>query len=373
MWKISILVFVLSLVLACREAPLFPPAGPDAAPSSAQYGPYPVGVKTVSLRDPGRNRQIVTEIWYPSTEEFRGAARVSYSPADAIPEEIVTKLGDARLEVLETYAVRDADIRHDDAPFPIILFSHGSGGVRFQSTHLTVALASHGYVVFAPDHQGNTLRDLLNAAEIVPAEFLESYLDRAEDLQFLLDWLERGDDKQIVEISDLSRVGAIGHSFGSLTAVRLAGLDSRIDVSIAQAPAGYLATWLDVGKPITEIGVPVMLQVAGLDRTLPPDAHAETLWKELPRPRYRVDFPTGGHFTFSDLCRLELAKVADAAGIDVGNVLEDGCGEENIVPEVAFPLIRRTAIGLFNAVLRDSPRSLEYVSTVDGIQVTADP
>lgn len=363
----------LAALAACSEEPLFPPAGPSAAPSTAEYGPYPVGVKTVTIRDPARDRQLVMEIWYPSTEEFRGHSRVSYSPADAIPEAIVAKLGDARLEVLETYAVRDAELREDDAPYPVILFSHGSGGVRFQSTHLTVALASHGYVVFAPDHQGNTLRDLLNAAEIVPAEFLESYIDRSKDLQFILDWLERGADREIANISDLSRVGAIGHSFGSLTAVRLAGLDERVDVSIAQAPAGFLATWLDVGKPITEIGVPVMIQVAGLDRTLPPDAHADTLWAELPSPKYRVDFPTGGHFTFSDLCGLELAKVADAAGIDVGNVLEDGCGEENIVPEVAFPLIRRTAIGLFNAVLRDSPRSLAYISDADGILVTADP
>ena len=41
-------------------------------------------------------------------------------------------------------------------PWPIILFSHGNQGIKEQSFFLTEHLASHGYLVVAPDHQYNT-------------------------------------------------------------------------------------------------------------------------------------------------------------------------------------------------------------------------
>lgn len=358
---------------ACGDEPLFTPAGPNAAPDPAEYGPYPVGVRTVELIDVSRmtmgyseRRRITTEVWYPAVEADRGGSHAKYYVGDALPQKIVDRLGDLKLAYLETYAVRGAEVRREGAPFPVILFSHGSGGVRFQSTHLTAALASHGYIVLAPDHEGNTLRDLLNAEEIIPSDFLVSYQDRPRDLIFIHDWLRDAPEAaDLREAADLSRVGAVGHSLGSITALRTAGIDPRIDVAIAQAPAGYLATWLDVGRPLADLNIPVMLQVAGIDRTLPPEAHADTLWAELARPRFRADFPTGGHFTFSDLCTLDLVRVAETADLGVGNVLEDGCGPENIPSITAFPLIRRTAIGLLNAVLRASPASLNYVSTVE--------
>jgi hypothetical protein len=117
-----------------------------------------------------------------------------------------------------------------------------------------------------------------------------------------------------------------------------------------------------------------MLHVAGLDRTLEPEAHAATLWAEMRRPRFRADFPTAGHFTFSDLCGLDLQAIAGFEEIGIGDVLDDGCGPENITADIAFPLIRRTAIGLLNAVLRGSTASYGYVATVEGqVEVTSEP
>ena len=40
---------------------------------------------------------------------------------------------------------------------PLILFSHASYGHRRQSSFLCAHLASHGYVVAAADHTGNTV------------------------------------------------------------------------------------------------------------------------------------------------------------------------------------------------------------------------
>ncbi len=40
--------------------------------------------------------------------------------------------------------------------FPLVIYSHGNGGLRYVSAFLTEHLASHGFVVMAPDHTGNT-------------------------------------------------------------------------------------------------------------------------------------------------------------------------------------------------------------------------
>ena len=50
------------------------------------------------------------------------------------------------------------------AGFPVVAFSHGNGGIRFQSIFLTEVLAQHGYVVVAPDHPHNTLLDFDESA-----------------------------------------------------------------------------------------------------------------------------------------------------------------------------------------------------------------
>ena len=47
-----------------------------------------------------------------------------------------------------------------DGPRPVLVFSHGNSGVRWQSPFFTEYLASHGWVVVAPDHVGNTLFDM---------------------------------------------------------------------------------------------------------------------------------------------------------------------------------------------------------------------
>ena len=80
----------------------------------AKAGPFPIIVETRAYRDDARNRPLRTEIWRPS-----------------------------------------APMRS-----PVVLFSHGFAGTRLQSKFICSHLASHGYVVAAPDHAGNTFLDL---------------------------------------------------------------------------------------------------------------------------------------------------------------------------------------------------------------------
>src|SRR5690606_33792011 len=93
-----------------------------------------------------RGVELTVELWYPALPA-PGADPSDYGTLS-----------------LTRNAYRDAPADRRAVPFPLVAFSHGYGGVRYQSTFLTEHLASHGFVVVAPDHPHNTLFDLDAAA-----------------------------------------------------------------------------------------------------------------------------------------------------------------------------------------------------------------
>ena len=117
-------------------------------------GPFPVGVRTTTLTDAARGgRRLPLEVWYPATDAHAGQDTVDptrdrYEMLPGLPS-------------VSQDAVRDAAARQ--GPFPLVAFSHGYGGHRRQSTFLCTHLASHGYVVAAPEHVGNTVLDAMQA------------------------------------------------------------------------------------------------------------------------------------------------------------------------------------------------------------------
>lgn len=341
---------LVTLLAACSEPLPFEPAGPNAAPNPAEYGPYAVGVRTIVVKDPRRfdpdtrvPRTLTVEVWYPAEGSERGTE--NYPFADFLPPrfaELAKTLGG-----FDSTAQRDATARTDEE-FPLVLFSHGSGGVRVQSTFLTVHLASHGYVVAAPDHVGNTLGDLLNDGSLDLQKLTQSLIDRPLDLLALI-------EKVSAQFSvDPTRIGTSGHSFGAVAALRAAGLDERISAVVSQAPASHLATWIDVERPFESLGIPIMIQEAVLDDTVPPETNARTFLPLMRDPAYYLSLTRGGHFTFSDLCQLDVEVLLAAEDIGVDDILNDGCSETDIPVEVAHPLLRHYSIGLFNTYLRGS-------------------
>jgi len=365
---------VIGVICACTEPVAFEPAGPEDAPDPSLMGPFAVGVQTRVELDFSRKgldgiepRRLVTEIWYPAAESSRAGVKVSYNIEDVLPPSLVEKLSHLTLDSFVTEAVRDAEPRASHGPYPVILFSHGSMSIRFQSTFLTTYLASHGYVVISPDHEGNTFAQLEEGNVLSLDAQLESLLNRPQDLLFVLDrYSELPEDDSLFEMLDVERVGVSGHSFGAVTTLRVAGMDSRIDAIAPQCPAGYSFTWLDIEKPLEEIGIPVMLQMAEDDRTTPA-AMAESIWEHVRAPGYYLSLQTAGHFTYSDLCRLgtDVIKEVEAAGIG-GGILGDGCGEENLIPDIALPIIRNYTIGFFNTYLRESEGSKTYLKPESG-------
>lgn len=351
-----------ALVAGCdlREPLPFEPAGPAAAPDPARAGPFPVGVRTVPLVDPDRGdretgRPVVTELWYPAAESARGGAGASYDLLSQFNEAQRSQLGSTEVEPIRTAAVRDAPPRRDRGAFPLVLFSHGMGGVRWQSTYLTVLLASHGYVVAAPDHHGHTLYDSNHGSFISQGEAIEA---RPADIRFVLDHLlalPPGD--ALRGLVDPERVGMAGHSFGGLTTLRTAALDPRLKAIVPQAPPSIALAGLLLEAPI-ELRIPVHLQAARADTITTWEADTVPTWEALKGPRLLLDVTGGGHFTFSDYCAfvgLEVEVTID--GMSLRESLQDGCGPSAPPPETVLPALNHFAVGFFNAVLRGSEGS----------------
>lgn len=373
---LPLLVSVLPLACVGGEPLPFSPAAPDAAPDPSTFGPYPVGVRTETFIDPlrvdeatGEPRKLVTEIWYPAVEAAREGPFESYQLYDRVPSDLREGLTPEDLGTLTTQAVRDAAPRHDDVSFPVVIFSHGKGGLREQSTYFTVALASHGYVVASPDHQGDTtvdlLRELVEGGDVQEDTVLEAMSHRPDDVVALLDLLRDvlAEDDPLRPLLDFERVGCAGHSFGAFTCLVAATLDYRVDVVVAQTPPSQEVVQLQSSVVMEAMPRPVLVQSAGLDRTLPEDTNAESLVEHLPAGQtWWLSMSDAGHFTYSDLCVLDVEAIDAALEIDASNTLTDGCGEENVPTDAAFPAIRTSAIGMLNVQLRGSSESARYLS-----------
>lgn len=387
--------FVLLALSACGPAapvdPLpFEPASATAAPDPTKPGPFPVGVRTVTYEDTGRRkpdgtpRQLVTEIWYPATQATRGQAGVSYDITTVFTDEQKAALAGETAPLLQTSAVRDAPVAASHGPFPLIVFAHGQGAIRWQSTYYTVLLASHGYVVVSCDHEGGTLYDLVRGELQNVAVGVET---RPVDVQYLLNRMARlKEGDPLYGLLDLERIGVTGHSFGALTSFRVAATDPRVKAIVPQAPTDVNLAWLGLPMPVT-LGIPVMVQAAHEDKTLEWDDSIVPTWPLLQRPRWLLDIVQGGHFTFSDLCAFDLATLAEKVsvnvmGVDVRGVLEDGCAPPAPPASVAQPIINHFAVAFFNAHLKgsDGSRALLTQAKADELAgasgvatLTADP
>jgi len=180
-WVCRRVWFLCSLLLVltgCGEDTSGAGGGAAGVADPLVAGPHPVGVTRIELHDDARGRTLLTEVWYPAEESARGR------PAAPITSYLPPALaGLAKNFTIPLVAVRDAGLAAG-GPFPLIAFSHGSGGIRFQNTFQMEHLASHGFVVVAPDHQGNTLLD--NSGT-----FAELAVARPLDIRFVLDEFSR--------------------------------------------------------------------------------------------------------------------------------------------------------------------------------------
>ncbi len=261
-----------------------------------------MGVRTVELWDDARWRSIPVEIWYP----------VDAAAPDGSDNTYEIELLGASIYEMATDARRDATPLAGG--WPAVLFSHGYGGIRFQSYFLTEHLASHGFVVVAPDHPGNTLTEPWNLGSDEAA--LQSSIDRPQDLSFALDALLGG---ELGVVADPARVGITGHSFGGWASVQTPLVDDRIIASFPMAP-GFKETSHPTDS--AGLGIPFLVIGGSVDATCEFEENQLATYDAAKDPRFLVRVEGAGHLDFSNLCEVEMAKL----------FIDDGCNADSIDP-----------------------------------------
>lgn len=303
---------MLSLLLACAlpeptvasPAPFHPPDAP---------GPWLAGTEEAAFVGP-TGLDTPVQVWFPASE------------ADEEPY--------VYDDILEGGA-REDGVPACDTPRPVLVFSHGNSGVRYQSMFITELLATHGWVVVAPDHVGNTAFDYtLPLGEVA--------LRRPLDAIAAYDWLVEmgaGPGGLLDGCVDPDAGYQIaGHSFGGWTALAVAGAwldipaataycvdhdgllcgeledaaaaagadtfdfhDPRATAAVSMTPGGYEA--LISGLP--DVAVPTLVLGGSLDTLTPMETEVDPIYRGLAvTPRMLGVVEGAGHFTFSDACAM---------------------------------------------------------------------
>jgi pimeloyl-ACP methyl ester carboxylesterase len=241
-------------------------------------GPHDVAIERLGFRDDARDRDIPLVVYHPKDKE--------------------------NLE-----------------KSPVVVFSHGLAGNQYTYRYFGKHLASHGYTVLQPTHEGSDTTSFLKRPGVGIFSQRE-LMDRGKDVTFCLDLLEHG--KLPAEVSskvDMENVALAGHSFGALTAQAMAGVvvkdhsglevlveDDRFDAYIGMSPYGdSLPTHLLGMDPETydRIDKPLLTISGDHDRLFTggegPRVHRDTFNGASSKHKYHVEIDKTVHASFAQM------------------------------------------------------------------------
>lgn len=304
-------------------------------------GPYPVGVTSLTLE--GGNS---VEVWYPAAKGTTGTD--TYDVRDFVPP-AVRDLLTAEVPATFTYdAGRDAPSA--DGVFPVVLFSHGFSGMRFQSTFLTAHLASWGMIVAAPDHWSRDLFHTLSA----PVGDRQSAVTELLATLDLLDAQNAAPDGIFSGHVDDTRVVAVGHSAGGGTVLQ-AAFDDRIDGYVSLASGAFSLSGNDGSTPPAATDLPdkpSFFMAGALDEVVSAEDVTQVAYDAAPGPSRLWIIDGVGHNGFDDFCTFGngtgIIGVAEASGLgplleaqpSLRRLGEDGCLPPAVPVANTFPMIR---------------------------------
>jgi predicted dienelactone hydrolase len=287
----ALVVFIAS----CGESTVSSPSTtttttPLSSTDVLQPGPSGVGTKTLTLVDTNRStpanggspgqpsRTLVTQIWYPTAPNAGGTE----------DEQV------------------NAPLVWDGPSIPLIMYSHGFMSSHTEGTYLADHLASHGYIVAAPDFPlshigtpgGATAADLPN---------------QPGDVSFLIDTLLA--DGTFGGVIDRTRIGLTGLSLGGTTTLLTAFhpdlRDHRVRAAAVMAPGACF-----FGNAFyANAQLPLLLIDGDIDAITPYEENALFAYGEAHPPKYLVTLMGGTHTGFSAAAALfENQNNADDVG-----------------------------------------------------------
>lgn len=329
-----------------------------------EKGPHPVGVRTMVLVDGSRRdeyangpRTLVTEIWYPATSKARKGDTTNFGDFfgeyQAEAGQVAAHFGSTLEEINKRYTsigVRDAPLQR--GKYPLLVFSHGNGGLRHQNVFQVDHLASHGYVIVSADHTGNA------AVTPLPDKALpydrggrgRSAKNRPLDASFLISHFlaaSKSSRGWLRGSLDPEKIGVLGHSFGGFTACSVAASDSRVKAILPMTVA--------YGKSPT---IPLLLMLGAWDRTIgaPGNRVSGTYYQRADGPKHMLVIKRGGHFTFSDMDRIN-PKFGDGIGKDKKS------GEDFLPIDRAKDIINTYSLAFFDHYLKGDQDAAKILAT----------
>lgn len=278
-------------------------------------GPWPVGTDAMTITG-SSGVELTVQAWFPRTS----AEGSAHSYDELVPG-----------------GALDGGEADCAQPRPVLLFSHGNGGMRWQSFFLAEHFASHGFLVLAPDHTYNTIFDLDDERryELI----FRRPVDIADTFDLLLERVADAEDRLYGCADPEAGYAIAGHSFGGYTTMAVAGAvidseqtaawcadnggwlcqdvatwaelnpgqtvfdlsDPRAWAAIPMAPAGYEA--LVAGLP--SITAPSLVIGGSLDSLTTWEGEVYPIYADLQAsPRAAAKVEDAGHYSFSDACAL---------------------------------------------------------------------
>lgn len=278
------------------------PSDPPSPPADAP-GPFTVGYMAFDATDAARrDRTLPVSVWYPvDPGDEQGHPHASYP--------LFASIG------LESAAAWEEPPVTERSGLSLIVFSHGSGGINTQSAPLMESLASHGFVVAAPEHIGNCQSSSDDDFDTAAAQ-------RVPDVKFIVDhMLQRSETLGDPFYARLDgRVGVVGHSFGGMTALGVkagwagAQPDPRVGaiIPISAVVVKELRQEVRTGpnadfsaEQLARVEVPVLL-VGGTEDTDVPVQNNGIAFNRLVRAPvvYRLDIVGANHTHFVNVCAI---------------------------------------------------------------------
>lgn len=262
-------------------------AGPAADYTAA--GPWQVGSEATSVV--GRSGDVLpTEIWFPSAQP--GSQSREYQ-TDSFP----SGFGAAWTDVSPTCLT----------PRPVLIHSHGASSLAHEMYEYTEFLASHGWLVAAPEHVGNSWHEPWG---FFPSIVLRRPEDVADTFDALLQRSADPSDPLFGCVDPDAGYVVSGNSFGGYTAYAVGGalvndpFSPTLDLSDPRATAIVtFVPWDALGAITTgasAVDLPVLTYGAERDATVGTDYR--DLFREVnSTPRRKLSFPDAGHMSFTPL------------------------------------------------------------------------
>lgn len=352
-----------------------PAADAGAVPPDAAAGEFVVGTTRIEIRARD-GRVLPVQLWYPAAESARAEASAGHpvsefeppGPRRALLERLLAGAPEGCAN-RRMHAALDAPVNGAAAPFALLAYSHHLEGMRIAQFGVAEALAKLGMIVAAPDHSSMTLFDRtddLQTADLLGTVLrfqLDALALRAADIEDVISKLLDREAAVIPEgirgKIDVARVGAFGHSMGSMTTGVVAARDTRVKAAayISFPPAALLTLLNFLEQPqIESFRVPALFMLNQDDASLSAvgglDAVREQYEAHAPLA-HLVEVRDTGHWSFADDCAL----IPDFA---------DGCGRgtRSVEPYEEFSFLP-------NAQARQS--AAHYVAAFFGSQLLGQP